>query len=408
MRTAVCVVAAFLLPVGVAWAANGGLSTEAVDRSPAGAEHEQAIRITPGAAPPECALTGEHARLLGNAAYPGAPTAEDVGFTGPLCEIDCGPCDWSEQEPICEDEWVDVWDGGCNSSPEVFQTLTAYYGRITLCGTSGNYLVGTSTYRDTDWYEMVLTEPTDVTFCCTAEFPLLIFLMDGTGGCGDYLVVDMQMADACVEACIQQTIGPGTFWLWVGPSVFTGVPCGSEYVMTIDGYEAESCIADCPFGAVHENEETCYPGYVDAWNGGCNWEPNVFQEIDPSAGTITLCGEMGVYAYDQQCWRDTDWYQITLDQPRTIEACGYGEADFQLLIVGGTCATGVYAIDSAIVPACTLACVSEPLDPGTYWIWAGASSWIPLDCGTRYTLTVTGYTTPVEPRSWGTIKSLYR
>jgi hypothetical protein len=408
MRTAVCVVAAFLLLAGVAWSADGSFSTEAVDRSRTAAEHDLAIRVTPGAAPPECALTGEMARLMGNRGYPGAPTAEDLGFAGPLCEIDCGPCDWSEQEPICEDDWVDIWDGGCNSSPNVFRSLVPYYGRITLCGTSGNYLVGTDLYRDTDWYEIVLTEATDISFGCTAEFPLQIVLIDGTAGCDAFTILDIQAAGACVEARIQQTIGPGTFWLWVGPSVLAGVPCGSEYMMTIDGYEAESCIADCPFGAVHENEETCYPGYVDAWNGGCNSVPNVFQELDPSAGTITVCGEMGVYPYGTECWRDTDWYQITLDQPRTIEACGYGEATLQLFIVGGTCAGGAYPIDAAIVPACTLACVSAALDPGTYWIWAGPGTWMPLDCGTRYTVTVTGYTTPVEHRSWGTIKCLYR
>ncbi len=52
--------------------------------------------------------------------------------------------------------------------------------------------------------------------------------------------------------------------------------------------------------------------------------------------------------------------------------------------------------------------MSDTLDAGTYWLWAGSSTWSPVDCGSRYTMTVSGYTTPVERTSWGTIKALYR
>jgi hypothetical protein len=35
-------------------------------------------------------------------------------------------------------------------------------------------------------------------------------------------------------------------------------------------------------------------------------------------------------------------------------------------------------------------------------------NWLPLECGSEYTMTLTGYTTPVERVSWGTVKAIYR
>jgi hypothetical protein len=408
---ALCVVLVSALLASATWAVAEGVTTDAVrppDLAPATAH---AMRVVTSGTPGPGALSGELARLFGAQAYPGAPSAEDVGFTGPRCEIDPGPCDWSEDEPICEAEWVDTWNGGCNSVPSVFDTLYPYYGRITVVGTSGNYLVGAATYRDTDWYEIQLTEATDIRFAATAEFPVQIALLAGSGApdpCVGYTAVEIVQAAACDEAVIQQTIGPGTYWLWVGPSVFTGIPCGEEYAMTIDGFYAVSCIADCPFGAVHENEDACYPDYVDAWNGGCNSDPRVFQQLDPSAGTITVCGESGVYPYGAGCYRDTDWYEITLDQERAIEVCGFAEFPLQLMILGSPCESGPLVLNYSYANACELACVSDTLAAGTYWLWAGSSTWNPVDCGSRYTMTVSGYTTPVESRSWGAIKALYR
>ncbi|MBM3307949.1 MAG: hypothetical protein FJY74_06470 [Candidatus Eisenbacteria bacterium] len=406
MGVCACVLLAFLLCAGTAWSADAPVTDAA---RPAGLAQSSAplIRMTPGAQPDSGTLSDELSWLLGSEAYPGAPTAADLGFTGPRCELDCGACDRTELEPICEDDWEDIWNGGCNSSPEVFQTLAPYYGRITVCGTSGTYLYGSLNYRDTDWYEIELLETTTVRFGCTAEFPVLIFFINGTAGCGALEVVDMATADACDEAWVEATVGPGTYWLWVGSQTFDGVPCGSEYLMTVDGFYADSCVADCPFGSVVEGEPMCHVDYVDSWNGGCNSMPYVFQTLDPSAGTIRVCGETGVFENGGQCWRDTDWYQITLDQPRTIEMCAFGEMPLLLFILGGSC-DGLTFLDTAFVDACDAGCVSAALSPGTYWLWVGPQFWLPTDCGSKYTMTVTGYTTPVERRSWGTVKTLYR
>jgi hypothetical protein len=98
-----------------------------------------------------------------------------------------------EMEPICVDGYVDQYNGGCYAPDgPVFQPLAPVpAGRsTTVCGTSGNYLIGSTTYRDTDWYEFVLTEPRQILFSAVAEFPLQMLVLDGDAGCSPPVVLD--------------------------------------------------------------------------------------------------------------------------------------------------------------------------------------------------------------------------
>jgi hypothetical protein len=142
-----------------------------------------------------------------------------------------------EGEPDCYDNYEDQTNGGCNSVPEVFGYICPAGGDlITLCGTSGTYSYFGSSYRDTDWFEIEVTEQNSLTFCAIAEFPLLIFFIDGNYGCAGLQIISYTTADPMVEACLSGTFYPGIYWLWVGPSIFTGVPCGSDYIMTLEGF----------------------------------------------------------------------------------------------------------------------------------------------------------------------------
>lgn len=147
-----------------------------------------------------------------------------------VCDVVCPPGGILEGEPPCGDEYVDNYNGGCNSTPYIFQAIN---DGDTICGESGTYLFGGSNYRDTDWYELVLTEEKQLTWCAVAEFPVLIFIIDGTAGC-DGVILTSGTADPCDTVCIQYTVPAGTYWMWIGPSVFTGWPCVLEYVAWLD------------------------------------------------------------------------------------------------------------------------------------------------------------------------------
>ncbi len=157
------------------------------------------------------------------------PYQLDVTYEPP-CVVTCPPEGVPEGEPTCYDEYVDVTNGGCNSDPAVFQDL--FDGDV-ICGTSGTFMFTGLNYRDTDWYQLTVSELKTINFTVDAEFPLLLFILDGNNGCAGAITLASGTAIECTPLTISTTVTAGTYWLWVGPSVFTGVPCGADYVASV-------------------------------------------------------------------------------------------------------------------------------------------------------------------------------
>jgi hypothetical protein len=162
----------------------------------------------------------------------------------PIHEIlECPQGALFEGEPDCYDGYDDQYNSGCSAMPEpMFSPLygTPDGAHYDVCGTSGTFLVEGMNFRDGDWYEFHVTEPNTITFECRAEFPVLILLFDASGGCWNPLVLADAYAGAFPDlASITYGCDPGVYRLWVGPSVFTGVPCGALYVLGIDGLTLE-------------------------------------------------------------------------------------------------------------------------------------------------------------------------
>ena len=181
----------------------------------------------------------------GTSAGPYAMTVVEI--MGP--HIECPPGAMISPEPDCYDGYVDATNGGCNSSPHVFEVLppAAPGSSITVCGTSGTYHYAGYSYRDTDWFQLDVTETQTITTSCIAQFPLeLLFIY--VADCGDpqYLYVTGGIGEEVSLTCTCST----TAWIWVGPSVFSGIPCDGEYVLTIGGYETPSPVEDRSWGTV--------------------------------------------------------------------------------------------------------------------------------------------------------------
>ena len=151
--------------------------------------------------------------------------------------VSCPPGAVVETEPECIDPTNDVDNGGCNSDPPVFQVIDPSEDTIDLCGTSGTYDVSGQDYRDTDWFQIDLTQTSEMTFRCIANFDVRIGFVDGREGCegvfGFYSYVD---GFTCYVSQLTETLPAGTWWLWVGPTGFTGVECGKLYHCEISGY----------------------------------------------------------------------------------------------------------------------------------------------------------------------------
>ena len=158
------------------------------------------------------------------------------------CDVECPPEGIPEQEPVCEDDWEDIWNAGCGGTPYVFEDINC---NTKICGTSGTYLRNGSNDRDTDWFRLELAEAATITWSVVAEFPVSIFIIDaGSENCVDYEILDWRQVDPCDTATISMWVPAGVYWLWVGPWVFEGYPCGVEYVAEIKCWVCGDCNGD--------------------------------------------------------------------------------------------------------------------------------------------------------------------
>ena len=89
----------------------------------------------------------------------------------------------AEGEPTCADDYDDTYNGGCNSTPPIYQTWDM---ADKICGETGLYLVGGQTYRDTDWYKVPisLTQVEGVIWRVRGEFYQQNFIVADCAGVG--------------------------------------------------------------------------------------------------------------------------------------------------------------------------------------------------------------------------------
>lgn len=162
------------------------------------------------------------------------------------CVVTCPAGALIEGEPDCYDGYVDMYNGGCNSTPQVFQNICPQAGTsaAVMCGKSGTYLYQGLSYRDTDWYQVYGNGGT-LTETCEADFPLQLIFIYGTN-CASPLY-DYTTANPCQSVSLSRTVGAAVgAWMWVGPSQFNGVPCGSSnYVLSLSGISCGAVGACC-------------------------------------------------------------------------------------------------------------------------------------------------------------------
>ncbi len=152
-------------------------------------------------------------------------------YVPPVCPCPATPdLDEGALDPNCGLVAPDP-TGGCNSdaaSPGPYMVQISC--NTTICGTVG--AAGES--RDTDWFELVLPVADTIRVTMTSTDSLLLFDLSGEYDCANVAVAQNFPQDACGgtgEMVIAGVAGPN--WIWVGPSVFDGIACGTQYTMTV-------------------------------------------------------------------------------------------------------------------------------------------------------------------------------
>lgn len=280
--------------------------------------------------------------------FQGANTTCEPNNCPPPC-VECPAGGIPENEPACYTDYVDVTNGGCNSSPPVFGTVAV--GQ-TICGETGTYLFGGGNYRDTDWFQIDITSPTLITMTVNATFPVIFGPIGqytpGVPGCENMTgYIDPYLTEpACVPGTLMLTCwNPGTYYFFVGATVYSGIACGSPYTMLIEGVA-------CDYGACCRNwNEQCQDniyyadcaGPQDTFFGGLTCDmvicpsPPPANDLCENAEVISGPYPQTVLGTNQGATLDCTsllnwpavWYKVTLPYAVNnlyIQLCGTEEA----------------------------------------------------------------------------------
>ena len=131
-----------------------------------------------------------------------------------------------EGEGDIPDGGVDNFNGGCNTPP-LYPFSPIMINQI-ICGRSNTYLVGLDNYRDTDWYEITVTESGVLYWTAIANFDLQIFILNGDCSFVQVLAGGSNGGN-CNQVQISAPVSPGNYYLWAGPTFFSGMPEGENY-----------------------------------------------------------------------------------------------------------------------------------------------------------------------------------
>jgi hypothetical protein len=159
------------------------------------------------------------------------------------CEITIPPQAVPEGEACGDND-----NGGCDNTPAPGGYTPVQVGEV-VHGTAW----AAGGVRDTDWYELVVTEDVEVTLLVEAEFPFVVGFAEtispGSGDCADFTgsIVPAETAQTCETAWVTMTLTPGTWWPWVAPNIGDGLPCPAGATASNDYTLTVSTQAPCPW-----------------------------------------------------------------------------------------------------------------------------------------------------------------
>ncbi|MFH1747205.1 MAG: hypothetical protein ABIG44_09205 [Planctomycetota bacterium] len=278
------------------------------------------------------------------------------------CYPDPCPC-MEEGEPYCHDEYVDNYNGGCNSDPPVFSYISC---GEKVCGTGGTFLYQGLNYRDTDWYEIWVDEITEISWSAQGMSPQQIAIIQpgpAADPCLDFVVLAMAYSNECEPVTVSAIVPPGNYWLFAATNAYSGWSCPMDYVAWVDCRPAGACCfidGSCTMLTAEE----CYAQH-GRWQGpfvACDDAPYPCEPIgacclyEPVGGTIwckmlteaECVAEPGEWWGDQTCgypadevhsWFASPYLEIpdnnSVGVSHTIwayESCEVGDVDIDVVI----------------------------------------------------------------------------
>lgn len=129
---------------------------------------------------------------------------------------------------------------------------------------------------------------------------------------------------------------------------------------------ASPCTLQCPAGAVKE-PESCGALLNEGCNGPIGGDPA--EQFTPIGCGFTLCGRSFADGT-----RDTDWYQITVDQATQLVWTVAAEFPAAAMIVTGSCTESFGALSEAFSSYCAPASAAYCVEAGTYYLFVSPAT----------------------------------
>jgi hypothetical protein len=145
-------------------------------------------------------------------------------------------------------------NGGCNADPVAYETLAC---GETICGES--FADGGT--RDTDWFEVTITEPSTITWTVYAEFPANILILEASDCLNTVLLAEASTDDCLVPAvATTECVPAGTYVVFVAPQLFEGTLCTPQPQLN-HWYGTVTCTPGCvvdTYACCHgQDNQTC-------------------------------------------------------------------------------------------------------------------------------------------------------
>jgi hypothetical protein len=249
-------------------------------------------------------------------------------------------------------------DGGCNNTgdwnnpPNLFGYVFPWQ---VYCGSAFTYVSPTNAgFRDTDWYRFTLSEACSLQVNALSEFPITSYIFAANCPAGAILAQGSAIPCSFMSYSTGTCLPAGDYYLWFGPSVYSGLATPRAYRFALLTYPCSGCYTDGTYMApVSITGNTC--GAVN----NCSLRPS-----------------------EDQNWRiniprEADW---------TFSMCGTSPNWDSYIYLTSSCCNGIIAQDDdgcGGVGVSTIHCVH--LLPGTYYLNVEAYS---SACGS-YTLNIT-------------------
>lgn len=224
---------------------------------------------------------------------------------------------------------------------------------------------------------------------CGSNYDTKVFVFENSPGapidCNDDQYYPLDFCGAWVSAIFNLSLtGGNTYYIVIDG---WGGDCGNYNISVTVSPDCSACL----YCTIPEGEGDIPNGGTDTFNGGCQSPGNHFS---PLMLNQVICGRNNTYIdAGGISRRDTDWYEITLDEPGTLYVSGYAEYSFRLSIRPRLCPAAPL-ITNGLGEGCELITISANLPAGTYIIWALPTFTSGMPEGQNYNFVATLNTPP--------------